>query len=71
MYALSLSSVSGANRILLTGVDGYEKNNPKQQEMITSLNQFKENNTNVEIYAITPTTYPIKQLKINNPILEK
>ena len=30
--------------------------------MITALNQFKENNANVEIYAITPTTYPIEQL---------
>ena len=38
--------------------------------MITALNQFKEN-TNVEICAITPTNYPIEQLKINNPILEK
>ena len=69
-YALSIAIASGAKRILLSGVDGYKKNNTRQQEMITALNQFKEN-TNVEICAITPTNYPIEQLKINNTILEK
>lgn len=59
MYALSLSSVSGATKILLTGVDGYDKSDPKQQEMVLSLSKFKENNNNVEICAVTPTTYPI------------
>ncbi len=61
VYALSLSSISGVNKILLTGIDGYEVNNPKQQEMVRALNRFKENNTNIEIHAITPTTYPIEQ----------
>lgn len=62
IYALSLSSVSGANKVLLVGIDGYKENNPKQQELINGLDQFKENNTDFEIYAITPTTFPIKQL---------
>jgi 4-hydroxy 2-oxovalerate aldolase len=66
MYALSLSSVSGATRVLLTGVDGYDKSDPKQQEMVLSLNKFKQNSNNIEICAVTPTTYPIMQKLISD-----
>jgi len=66
IYALSLSSVSSANKVLLTGVDGYKGNNPKQKELINGFDKFKENNANIEMYSITPTKFPIKQLLINN-----
>jgi 4-hydroxy 2-oxovalerate aldolase len=61
MYALSLLSVSGVKKISLTGVDGYKENNPKQQEMTNSLNQFMRYNQHLDLCAITPTTYPISQ----------
>ena len=61
MYALSMLSVSDAKKIFLTGIDGYKENNPKQQEMMSALNQFMKSNHHLELCAITPTTYPISQ----------
>ena len=60
LYALSLLSISGANRVRLTGIDGYDGNNTKQEEMLVALNEFRNNN-NIELCAITPTTYPIEE----------
>ena len=61
IYALSLLSVSDAKKISLTGIDGYEENNPRQQEMVSALDQFMRSNQHLEFCAITPTTYPISQ----------
>ena len=65
-YAISIANAAGASQILLTGVDGYDKSDSRQQEMVLSLSKFKENNTDVEICAVTPTTYPISQVLISN-----
>lgn len=64
MYALSLLSVSGAKKISLTGVDGYQESNPKQQEMVGLLKQFISFNRDLDLFAITPSTYPISQKPI-------
>ena len=64
MYALSLLSVSGAKKISLTGVDGYQESNPKQQEIVGLLNQFISSNRDLDLFAITPSTYPISQKPI-------
>jgi 4-hydroxy 2-oxovalerate aldolase len=64
MYALSLLSVSGVKKINLTGVDGYKESNPKQQEMVSMFNQFMGNNRDLDLCAITPSTYPISQALI-------
>jgi len=66
MYSLCLLSVSGATKVALTGVDGYQDDNPKQQEMITELNNFSQYcGDRFELYAITPTSYPIKEKLIS------
>lgn len=64
IYALCLLSVSGAEKVFLTGIDGYKDNNPKQQEIIMALNQFIKSNSHLELCSITPTTYPIKEMLI-------
>ena len=61
MYALSLLSTSGVKKVSLTGVDGYEEDSSKQQEMVNSLDQFMTINRNLDLYAITPSSYPIKK----------
>ena len=64
MYALSLLSISGVKKIYLTGVDGYKESNPKQQEMVSMLNQFMDANRDLDLYAMTPSTYPLNQALI-------
>jgi len=63
-YAMSVASASGASQILLTGIDGYEKSDPRQLEMIAALERYKELDKSIPIYAITPTTYPIEDKSI-------
>jgi 4-hydroxy 2-oxovalerate aldolase len=65
MYSLALSVQSSANRIFLTGLDGYNADNPKQREMIDSLSKFLEQHHNLKIYSVTPTTYPLKTIPFN------
>jgi 4-hydroxy 2-oxovalerate aldolase len=59
IYALSLLSVSDAEKISLTGVDGYEDQSPKQKELNNAFVQFQENNRGINLMAITPTNLPI------------
>ena len=59
MYALSLLSVSNARKISLVGVDGYESQSLKQTELNEAFVQFQENNPNISLVAITPTSLPI------------
>ena len=62
MYSLCLLSVSGASKATLTGIDGYQDDNPKQQEMIQELANFSEYCDDcLELCAITPTSYSIKE----------
>jgi len=62
IYSLCMLSASGANKVALTGVDGYQDENPKQQEMVKELNNFSQCcGGRFELYAITPTSYPIKE----------
>jgi 4-hydroxy 2-oxovalerate aldolase len=67
IYAMSIASVSCAKKILLTGIDGYEKSDPRQQKMVTALERYNGLGNTIPIYAITPTTYPIKQRSIYEP----
>ena len=59
IYALSLLSKSGAEKISLTGVDGYENQSSKQKELNKVFVKFKENNPDLNLLAITPTNLPI------------
>ncbi len=63
-YALSIATASRAKRVLLTGIDGYEASEPKQLEMVSRLEQYKNLTNSIPIYALTPTTYPIEEKSI-------
>lgn len=63
-YALSVATASGAKQVLFTGIDGYEASDPKQLEMISRLEQYKNLSNSKPIYALTPTTYPIEDKSI-------
>ena len=59
IYALALLSRSGAEKISLTGVDGYENQSSKQKELNKEFVKFQENNRDINLVAITPTNLPI------------
>ena len=63
-YAMSVASAGGAKQILLTGIDGYESSDSRQLEMIESFERYSALKKSIPIYAITPTTYPIKDKSI-------
>jgi 4-hydroxy 2-oxovalerate aldolase len=63
-YALSLASAGGAKSVLLTGIDGYEKSDPRQIAMVKSIEKYKNLSNSIPIYALTPTTYPIEDKSI-------
>jgi 4-hydroxy 2-oxovalerate aldolase len=63
-YAISVATASGAKQVLLTGIDGYEKLDSRQLEMIDSLDRYSKLKKSIPIFAITPTTYPIEEKSI-------
>ena len=63
-YAISVATVGGANRIILSGVDGYDSSDPRQIEMVKILEQYKEQESACNILAITPTSYPVVQCSV-------
>ncbi len=68
-YAIAVATAGGADRILLSGVDGYDASDPRYQEMVTLLEQYQQLETKLPIYSITPTTYPIQQRSVYDPDL--
>lgn len=66
-YAIALATAAGAERILMTGFDGYAAGDPRQEEMIEVLEQYQRVDKAIQIMAITPTTYPIMQRSIYEP----
>jgi len=66
-YAVSVATAGGASKILLAGVDGYESNDPRQQEMVEMLEGYEKISASLPLSAITPTTYPVDQRSIYEP----
>jgi len=69
MYAIAASTASGAERILLTGVDGYSGSDLRQVEMIDMIEKYNKQPTAIPLIAITPTIYPLDQKSIFDPDL--
>lgn len=65
-YVISLIHSAGAKRILLAGFDGYEKNDPRQEEMEKMIELYKETENSIELIAITPSTYGVEQSSVYN-----
>ncbi|MBI4936657.1 MAG: aldolase catalytic domain-containing protein [Nitrosomonadales bacterium] len=68
-YAIAIATAAGAERILMTGIDGYAAGDPRQEEMIEALEHYQRVDKAIPIMAITPTTYPIMQRSIYEPNL--
>jgi len=68
-YAISIATASDANRILLAGADGYDVSDPRYKEVSSLFEQYNALDNALTIYAITKTTYPIKQRSIYDPSL--
>ncbi len=60
-YALCVAITGQAQQIILAGFDGYDATDKRQQEMISLFQLLQDKHSNLEIMAITPTTYPIKK----------
>ncbi|PKG57651.1 pyruvate carboxyltransferase [Shewanella sp. Choline-02u-19] len=68
-YALAIAVHAQATHISLVGVDGYERGDIRQAEMIDLLAKFKGFAPTLQITALTPTSYPIQQGSIYAPNL--
>lgn len=60
IYALALVTMGGAKKIYLAGFDGYE-DNKLQNEMLSSLNLYKEDSNSIELISITPNSYGLTE----------
>ncbi|AUF97455.1 aldolase [Pseudomonas sp. 02C 26] len=58
-YALAVSASGGARRILLAGFDGYEAEDPRNNEMNKLLSLYRRSAGAVDMLAITPTRYEV------------
>lgn len=58
-YVLAMLLESKTKSIKSVGLDGYERNDPRQQEMIKILDYYNDNELSCDVVSLTPTTYPI------------
>lgn len=68
-YALAIALNGKAKKISLVGVDGYERGDIRQSEMIDLLASYKSIAPETSITALTPTSYPVTQGSIYAPDL--
>jgi 4-hydroxy 2-oxovalerate aldolase len=54
--------------IKVVGFDGYEKNDPRQQEMLKLLELSLSSKCLPRLESLTPTSYPIRKGSIYAPI---
>lgn len=63
-YTLGICTSGQCKKILLAGLDGYDKINPKKFEMDHVLESYKIEKKARKIVSLTPTSYRINQIKI-------
>ena len=69
-YGLSVATQANANEVLMVGFDGYETNDPRQEEMIEVLISYNQLQNHLPLRSLTPTNYPIQQGSIFEPIID-
>jgi 4-hydroxy 2-oxovalerate aldolase len=69
-YALAIATQAKANEIQMVGFDGYEANDPRQEEMNEVFAGYANNPDHLSLKSLTPTNYPIQQGSIFEPVLE-
>ena len=60
-YALALCVAGSARRIFLVGFDGFHADDSRQAEMLHLLRVVQPHCAGIEITALTPTNYPVRQ----------
>ena len=68
-YALSVVCQASANKIMMVGFDGYESNDPRQEEMNEILASYNKLPNHLPLKSLTPTNYPIQQGSIFEPVI--
>ncbi|UXK09891.1 pyruvate carboxyltransferase [Shewanella putrefaciens] len=68
-YALAIAVHSQAKYVSFVGIDGYERGDIRQTEMVDLFAKFKEFAPEIPVIALTPTSYPIQQRSIYAPNL--
>ena len=66
-YVLAMLMESQPKSIKSIGFDGYDKSDPRQQEMINILDLYNKNESAVEVVSLTPTTYPLAKGSVYAP----
>ncbi len=66
-YALALTTIGNAKKIMLVGFDGYKQNNSLQEEMIETIKLYKNCKQNINICSLTPTSYPVESDSLYAP----
>ncbi|MCK8107689.1 aldolase catalytic domain-containing protein [Pseudoalteromonas sp. 2CM41L] len=66
-YVLAMLMESQPKSVKSVGFDGYDKNDPRQQEMINILDLYTKNESAVEVVSLTPTTYPLVKGSVYAP----
>jgi len=68
-YAIAVASAGGAKRILLAGIDGYEKSDPRFEEVERVLKIYNNKDEAIPLVSITPTLYSLDTNSVFNPEL--
>ena len=66
-YALAVLTQAGAQKISLVGFDGYDSDDPRQEQVIQAFLRYKQHPKALPLEALTPTTYPVSQGSIYAP----
>jgi 4-hydroxy 2-oxovalerate aldolase len=68
-YVLAMLLASPPKSINAVGFDGFESNDPRQQEMVTILELYNQAKSSCDIVCLTPSTYPMPKGSIYAPNL--
>nr|WP_286198496.1 hypothetical protein [Salinisphaera sp. G21_0] len=66
-YVIAVAINGNANSIELVGFDGYDGHDPRQSEMLDIFVKINNFNFDLNIVALTPTSYPVRQGSIYAP----
>tara|TARA_Y100000590_G_C15742309_1_gene1020712 strand:- start:2788 stop:4425 length:1638 start_codon:yes stop_codon:yes gene_type:complete len=69
-YALAVATQAGVKGINLIGFDGYDADDPRQEEMNEFFKVFTNYNKSVSIISLTPTSYNLNQGSIYSPVIK-
>jgi len=67
IYAIAVATAGGANKILVSGADGYELSDPRHQEVAKILQIYNKLDVSIPIQSITKTSYSIVQRSVYDP----